>query len=72
MKRIAFALLASVVVACSAAAMKEEARDAYTAQQMDCVKQFDTRAEIDACRARVKENWGRNSAADAGAKDGAK
>ena len=55
--------------ACSAQQKQEAAKDAYLAQQMDCVKKFDTRAEIDACRARVREAWG--LAPDAG-KDGSK
>jgi hypothetical protein len=62
----------ALVLACSAQAKQEEARDTYAAQQMLCVekyrsKEFKTIAEMDACRAAVKELWGR----DAGAKDGA-
>lgn len=64
-------ILALALAACSLAARQEAAKDGYTGQQMDCVKQFDSRPEIDACRARVREAWGLESAADAG-KDGAK
>lgn len=47
-----------LIGACSAQAKQEAAKDAYLAQQMDCVKQYDTKAEIDACRASVREAWG--------------
>lgn len=71
---IALAVVAAVfliapiaLLGCSPAAKQEAAKDAYMAQQMDCVKQYDTRPEIDACRAAVREAWG--LAPDAG-KDG--
>jgi len=65
-------ILALAIAACSPAAKQEEAKDAYLAQQMDCVKQFDTRPEIDACREKVRTAWGLGTdSADAG-KDGSK
>lgn len=69
-KLIPFALALAAwgcLIACSAQQKQEVAKDAYLAQQMDCVKQFETKPEIDACRARVREAWG--LAPDAG-KDG--
>lgn len=35
-----------------------QAEDAYKAQQLKCVDDYDTRAEIDACRRKVREEWG--------------
>ena len=77
MKKLAFIALAIVAAAfifapmallgCSAQQKQEVAKDAYLAQQMDCVKQYDTREQIDACRAAVREAWGLSH--DAG-KDG--
>ena len=58
-----------LIGACSAQQKQEAAKDAYLAQQMDCVKAYDNKPEIDACRARVREAWG--LAPDAG-KDGSK
>lgn len=72
----ASAFVSAHVAGCSPAATAEEARDTYAAQQMKCVTDArrdagtreEMRAEIDGCRARVKETWGRDPAKDGGAK----
>ena len=52
-------ILAGVLYGCASTAQQEAiARDRYKKEQLDCVKQYDTRAEIDACRAHVRAEWG--------------
>lgn len=50
------------------------ARTTYEAEQSDCVDQYNTRAEIDACRASVRQRWGKmpipSVPLDAGPTDG--
>jgi hypothetical protein len=35
-----------------------QAETSYRAQQLKCVDQYETKSEIDACRAKVREEWG--------------
>ncbi len=42
---------------CAEAISHEAAAAGYEAQQMRCVEQYATRAEIDRCRAKVKLAW---------------
>lgn len=52
-------LCAAILGGCVSGAQQEAiARDRYKKEQLDCVKQYDTRAEIDACRAHVRAEWG--------------
>lgn len=53
-------LVLRVVAGCgpSAAAKAQAADTAYAAEHMRCVAQHETNAEIDDCRARVRERWG--------------
>lgn len=46
-----------------------QAEDAYRAQQLKCADDYDTRAEIDACRREVRKEWG---IVETSAKDGGK
>lgn len=50
-----------------------EAEAAYKEQQRDCIRQYDNDEQIDACRRKVREDWGivETVARDAG-KDGAR
>lgn len=65
----AFALAPIALIGCSPAATKEAARDTYMAQHLECVDKHETRAEIDACRQRVRDAWG-TVALDAGKEGG--
>ena len=53
-------LVLRIVTGCGPSqAAKETAADAtYAAEHMRCVAQHETNAEIDDCRARVRERWG--------------
>jgi len=59
-------MLTVVFVNCTEA-KQIEAASGYEAQQMSCIDQYARRADIDACRARVKAAW---STVDAGSEGG--
>jgi hypothetical protein len=64
-KNLAIAL---VLVGCSPAMKDTEADAAYAAEHLHCVDKYNTRQEIDACRAGVRLRWGiAEKVADAGA-----
>jgi len=75
-----FGLLGLVVFAinecaCMPEVKSVEAAAGYEAQQLACVDRYADRANIDACRSKVKAAWAKGCAdagcPDAGAKDGA-
>lgn len=43
---------------CSATQKQAEADATYAAEHLRCVDAYDTREEIDACRAAVRMRWG--------------
>lgn len=62
-------VLAGALYGCAASDLAKQlaAEREYKAQQVDCVRQYDSRELIDACRAKVRAEWG---FADAGAEGG--
>lgn len=53
------ALVASPELGCLSKEAKEAAADsAYAAEHLRCVDKFDTKEQIDACRAAVRLRWG--------------
>lgn len=65
MKLTAFTLMFLSLAACpspskgsdDASTKRAEAASGYAAQQMDCVKKYSTKEEIDSCRDKVKAAW---------------
>lgn len=64
------AVVALLVVACASSVTQQDvAKRTYEGEQAACVAAYSTRAEIDACRATVRQLWGL-PARDAGAEAG--
>lgn len=59
--------LAPQVAGCSASQKAAEADATYATEHLRCVDRFESKAEIDACRAAVRMRWGiAEKIADAG------
>lgn len=64
------AVIAAFVVACASSVTQQDvAKRTYEGEQAACVAAYATRAEIDSCRATVRQLWGL-PARDAGADGG--
>jgi hypothetical protein len=58
LKNLAFAAYTGVVLGpCGCTPTRAEAREALAADEVNCSAQYDTKAAIEACRAKVRAEW---------------
>ena len=67
MKRLVAVLLGTVLtLGCAAALGPEAAGASYASQQLACVDTYADRHNIDACRAKVRAEWGIDAGPEGG------